>query len=435
LIPSSNLSVSADVSLPPSKKSKKTSGDPELENVLSDRSLLVESLTNAGMIVKTGADQNLLKFDQAIFLKKFNKDITTVEEYPENIDTMFSTLSSWLEDETFLTKCLTPTKTSISCNTARSSQQDSLLRLLLNTNDFQPKLLALLLEKLAEISLMQEGQEMMKSQQANIPRLILSAVRWLDKIVSGDGLADKMLEILDATSRYQQVEVISALPEIIPDQQHSTIALHLQQMLGERRPLTSTILDCFSNLSLKQELIIEIQNSVLKKLPSSSFSDLPTVVDFLLSSCTKQDCTMLVQDLRDGLELTEKLRPSQRPGPGSPKRRELEKTKSVECIILDRMNMAMATDKWMGDAWLSAVESVRDVSEQKPLDLLVLVLLHKTQQRRKVVESIVRNKIRAGLFTEQLVVSTFQQHTAPLKQHMLAVLEWRRPCLSQVRWW
>ena len=206
---------------------------------------------------------------------------------------------------------------------------------------------------------------MMNTQQGNIPRLILSAVRWLDKIVSGDGLADKMLEILDATSSYQQVEVISALPEIIPDQQHATIALHLQKMLGERQPLISSILDCFSNLNLKPDLVTELQTSVLKKVPSCGMSDLPTVVEFLLSSCTKDDCSMLVQDLRESLDLTIKLRPSQRPGPGSPKQRLLEKNKSMECIILDKISMAMSTDKWMGDAWLSAVESVLDVSEVK----------------------------------------------------------------------
>ena len=248
--------VSADVTLPASKRSRKsTTVDPDLENVLADKSLLVECLTKAGMVVKVKEEQNVLKEDQAIFLKKFNKDISTALDYPDNISNMFSTLSNWVEDEAFLIKCLTPTLTGISCNTARSSQQDSILRLLLNTNDLQPKLLGLLLEKLAEISLMQEGQEMMNTQQGNIPRLILSAVRWLDKIVSGDGLADKMVEILDATSRYQQVEVISALPEIIPDQQHATIALHLQKMLGERQALISSILDCFSNLRDRKSVV------------------------------------------------------------------------------------------------------------------------------------------------------------------------------------
>ena len=35
-----------------------------------------------------------------------------------------------------------------------------------------------------------------------------------------------------------------------------------------------------------------------------------------------------------------------------------------------------------------------------------------------MVESIIRNKVRAGLFTEEeLVTSTFQKHIAPFKQH------------------
>ena len=59
------------------------------------------------------------------------KDISSALDYPDNITNMFSTLSNWLEDETFLIKCLIPTLTSISCNTARFTQQDSILRLLL----------------------------------------------------------------------------------------------------------------------------------------------------------------------------------------------------------------------------------------------------------------------------------------------------------------
>ena len=40
-----------------------------------------------------------------------------------------------------------------------------------------------------------------------------------------------------------------------------------------------------------------------------------------------------------------------------------------------------------------------------------------------MVESIIRNKVRAGLFTEEeLVTSTFQKHIAPLEQHMVAAL-------------
>ena len=147
--------------------------DPDLENAVTEKTLLLESLNNAGMIVKNGDVQNVLKEDQAIFLKKFNKDITTAIEYPENITRMFDTLSTWLEDEIFLSKCLSPTLTSTSCSNARSLQQDSLLRLLLNCADLQPLVLDKLLEKLAEISLVQEGKEMIESQYSKLPRYVI----------------------------------------------------------------------------------------------------------------------------------------------------------------------------------------------------------------------------------------------------------------------
>ena len=123
-----------------------------------------------------------------IFLVYLFRKIISIpiqDDYPENIDKMAETLSSWMEDETFLIKCLSPTDTSQSCSTARSSKQDSLLRLLLNVDELQPKLLQMLLEKLAEISIVDEGAE--ETQSHNIPRMILSSMRWLDTIIDGSG--------------------------------------------------------------------------------------------------------------------------------------------------------------------------------------------------------------------------------------------------------
>ena len=89
-----------------------------------------------------------------------------------------STLDEYLEDREYLRKCHAPTATSSTCDSARSSLQDSFLRLLLNLPDLQPKLLKLLLEKLAELSLDDDAPAPgIGSQQVNIPRLILSAVR------------------------------------------------------------------------------------------------------------------------------------------------------------------------------------------------------------------------------------------------------------------
>ena len=62
------------MSLPASMRSRKSTVlDSDQENVLADKSLLVECLTNAGMVVKTGEEQNILQEDQAIINKKFMK--------------------------------------------------------------------------------------------------------------------------------------------------------------------------------------------------------------------------------------------------------------------------------------------------------------------------------------------------------------------------
>ena len=94
---------------------------------------------------------------------------------------------------------------------------------------------------------------------------------------------------------------------------------------------------------------------------------------------------------------------------------------------VDRVNIAMVMEKWMDDACLSAIESVHDMSELKPLDLLVSVLFTQDPTEDEGGGEHCRNKIRAGLFPEQLVVYTFQQHIAPLSSRRC------QPCLSQVR--
>ena len=58
----------------------------------------------------------------------------------------------------------------------------------------------------------------------------------------------------------------------------------------------------------------------------------------------------------------------------------------------------------------------------KPLDYLLLLLLHENQQRRRTVESLIRNKIRSDVFTEKLVITTFQKYITHLKQHTVTVL-------------
>ena len=297
------------------------------------------------------------------------------------------------------------------------SSQDSLLKLLLNIEDFQPPLIKLLLEKLGEISCVTEGQE--EEQETNVPRLILTALRWLDKMVDSAGLVEKMQEILEVSSDYHRLEVIMALPEILPPGQHNTIATYLHSLLRENKSLTSCIVDCLGNLSLSPAMVNTTQKRLLKNLPLFEFSSLPSVVDFLLSQCTPETVNDVVPELRSDLSLTPRTSLlSQRPsGPSQSKagRREKEKEqRKVEKSILEKINISITCDSTMADAWVKAIESLTEAGEMKPLDLLVVFHMYAINTRRKALENLLKSKIRSGVLTSALMVTMFERHSAVL---------------------
>ena len=216
--------------------------------------------------------------DQAVFLKKFHKDVSTHRDYPDNFTEMQTTLEAWLEEggRSFLKKCLSPTETSSCCSTARSQHQDCLLRLLLQTPGTQAPLLKHLLEQLALVSL--DEEEHPQEEHSQVPRLILNAARFLNTMEQPEELAETMYGILVACSRYRlaflllpychsryiQVEVISALPELLPDCEHPAMALRLRSLLEEQaRPHTASILDCMANLSLEAEVTAQVSPPLL----------------------------------------------------------------------------------------------------------------------------------------------------------------------------
>ena len=49
--------------------------------------------------------------------------------------------------------------------------------------------------------------------------------------------------------------------------------------------------------------------------------------------------------------------------------------------------------------------------KHKVVDLFVLLILHSTANRKKAVESLIRNKIKNGHFTEEMLSAAFNSHS------------------------
>ena len=59
---------------------------------------------------------------------------------------------------------------------------------------------------------------------------------------------------------------------------------------------------------------------------------------------------------------------------------------------------------------VQAIEAVSEPSDHRVIDILVLFFLHSIRGRRKSVETLLTNKIRAGAFSDDLISETLGSH-------------------------
>ena len=124
-------------------------------------------------------------------------------------------------------------------------------------------------------------------------------------------------------------------------------------MLEDNQPLVSSIVDCLGNLDLNPDLVQTTKDVLIRNLANSTFqlSELPAVIEYLLSISNHRKLDSvndLVKDIRDHLELISKVRPSQHVGPSSVRTRDNRDNnfkKCIECIILDKINIAMLSQR------------------------------------------------------------------------------------------
>jgi len=394
-----------------SKKRRRKSGHKDID----DGSLLVETLRTHQFFLHTADNPNLLNVDQAVFLKSFTRDVSTHLHYPNNIDEMLTTLYEYLEDTTFLRKCLNSTRTSPDCDSARSEFQDNFIRLLFCVPDLQTKLISHMLDILSDVSTNEDlpTQRSQKKTMTSLPRLILSCLRFLPRLEDSHGTADKLMDILHNCATEVQREIILSLPEILEDSQHERIALALKEMLDESRSLTCTILDTLSNITISEALTLQVVNTVLKRLDRVDLNDLPSVVDFVLESIQNSEDAVkidILQELRDNLNMAT-------PPPREDLRSQIRRgeSKDVQSIVIENIRMNSLINKPICDAWLKIIENVNDADMHKCLDIHILMEL--VEIRKKTVETIFKNKIRRGLFTDELFSEAVRDYSSVLKKY------------------
>ncbi|XP_048954535.1 Fanconi anemia group D2 protein isoform X4 [Canis lupus baileyi] len=352
---------------PLSKKTKKSHVRVEVEE---NDSVFVKLLKTSGVILKTGESQNQLTVDQIVFQKKLFQTLRKHPSYPKIIEEFVSGLESYIEDQDSFRNCL------LSCERLQdeeasmgTSYSKSLIKLLLGIDILQPAIIKTLFEKLPEFLF-----ENVNSDGLNIPRLIISQLKWLDRIVDGKDLTTKIMQLISIAPLYLQHDFVTSLPEILGDSQHADVGKELSELLMENTLLTVPILDVLSSLRLDPKLLTQVRQLVMSKLLSVKLDDLPVIIKFILHSVTATDALEVISELREKLDLQHCILPSRLQASQSKLKNKGRQSSSgnqensgQDCVILlfDVIKSAVRYEKIISEAWIKAIESTASVSEHK----------------------------------------------------------------------
>ncbi|KAM7063670.1 Fanconi anemia group D2 protein [Molossus nigricans] len=410
---------------PLSKKTKKSHTYNEVEE---NDNAFVKFLKTSGIILKTGESQNQLAVDQIVFQKKLFQTLRKHPSYPKIIEEFVSGLESYIEDQDTFRKCL------LSCEHVQdeeasmgTSYSKSLIKLLLGIDILQPAIIKTLFEKLPEFLF-----ESVNSDGINMPQLIISQLKWLDRVVDGKDLTTKIMQLISIAPVYLQHDFITSLPEILGDSQHADVGKELSDLLTENTSLTVPILDVLSSLRLDSQLLSKVRRLVMGKLSSVKLDDLPVIIKFILQSITATDALEVISELRERLDLQHCILPSRfqasqsklkNKGRTSSSGNQENSDEGCVFLLFDVIKSAVRYEKTISEAWIKAIEHIAPESEHKTFDLVMLLIIYSTNtQTKKYIERVLRNKIQSGCFQEQLLQGTFSIHYLVLKDICPSIL-------------
>ncbi|KAF2367867.1 Fanconi anaemia protein FANCD2 [Trinorchestia longiramus] len=201
-----------------------------ITDVYEDDSIFCKYVTEGGMVLRTNDSPNMLSCDRLKFQhsisKKFNFKSSFLTSFKHgstqntgNLDEFLNGLEEYLKMPHCLKWSLLYTEAVPDSEVGSRGNQDSLIRLLLNVDVLQPRLVTLLTDTLLALA-----YEQSSVGNTSLPALLLGNLRWLDFIVEPERLADAVIMVLLAATEQVQREIIHFIPNIITDEFHERVA-------------------------------------------------------------------------------------------------------------------------------------------------------------------------------------------------------------------
>ncbi len=278
----------------------------------------------------------------------------------------------------------------------------------------QPPLVKWLLDHLESVALNPTG--LSDEAKADRVRSLLSQLCYLDKVVDGDAMARSLTRTLLATPAAVQREIVLRLPEMVDARHHPALVEPLKKAMQRSPGLTNYVLEACTALAIDSDSgcdgLDEVRQSLIRELPVKPVCDLPIIVKFLIDTMAAGDEQATVAELRDGLDLTSGGLRTQPPTSAT-------SSQDSDTMTLRVLRNWVTSKRRARMSWLQALEQVRD---QRPIDLMMTLVLRDLPDCERAVDASVRAKVRVGALRRQVVAKTLEQHSEALRDSFDALL-------------
>lgn len=367
-----------------------------------------KTLKESGLILKHPPDKCTALHNVIDTSRNIKKNLEKHFEYPRNISEFYSSFVKECHNLDIFKQYLFPNIVRLSDDsTEEHPVSDSVIKILLNIPIIQNKITEYVFERAIDLA----------AQSSCGPwiQMILKCFSTLDNIMDSEKLFSNLINLLDITSeKMVRHEIITAIPDIIGDQEHHNIAAEMSRILSQDHDLIPAVLDCLSYLCLSEEQYAQLQKKTLNILMTSSkCSYFPQFVKFLLipNCMTETSYLDAVQGLRNSLGW---------PTTGA----KAQDIASSQVLTATAIRNTMVSSKVIANAWVKVIANCKLFTDHKPIDFIILLILYSTsEEKQNQVENLIRKHVKIDILRENLLDEAFGKYKPILKDYLKNLIE------------
>ncbi|KAI5642363.1 hypothetical protein NE865_05725 [Phthorimaea operculella] len=369
---------------------------------------LHKTLQESGLTLRNHPDKCVVNQEVILVIRNIKKNLQKHFEYPRNVSELYSDLEKECQNIDIFKHYLFPNIVKITEDTPDEHPiNDSVIKILLSIPILQNKLIDFIFEKAIDLAA--------ESKCGPWIQMILKCLSSLNFINDTDKISTNLINLLDITSeKMVRLEIITAIPDIVGDREHSNIATEMSRILSEDHELIPAILDCLSYLCLSDDQYEQLQKKTLTILMTlSKFNYFANFVKFLLLPGRTSDTAYYeaVQGLRNALGWPTTLAKQQ-------------DIASSQVLTATAIRNSMISSKLIANCWLKVITNCKTSTDHKPIDFILLLILYSTSEdKQKQVENTIRKQIKLNTLKEELLDEAFDKFKPILKDHLKNLID------------